>query len=143
MTTQTSPTELIDRVWGEAVEGGDVDVIDDALTDDYVGHTPGATGGIRGPDGFKQYVHTLRAAFPDLSVTIEDRLVTDDAIVDSYTIRGTHDGTFKGVSPTGTEVEFNGIVIHYLEHEQVRKDVAVFDALDVMQQLGVVDPPSE
>lgn len=143
MATQNAPTTLVDRVWDEAVEDGDVDVIDDALSDDYVGHTPGAPEGIRGPDGFKQYVRTLREAFPDLAVTIDDRLVTEEAIVDRYTMRGTHEGTFKGISPTGTEIEFTGIVIHYVENGEVRKDVSEFDVLDVMHQLGVVEPPGE
>lgn len=143
MATETAPTTLVDRVWNEAVENGDVDVIDDALTDDYVGHTPGTPGGIRGPDGFKQYVRTLRAAFPDLTVTIDDRLVTEEEIIDRYTIRGTHEGDFQGISPTGTEIEFTGIVIHYVDNGQVRKDVSEFDVLDVMHQLGVVESPGE
>lgn len=143
MATETAPTTLVDRVWNEAVESGEVDVIDDALTDDYVGHTPGAPGGIRGPDGFKQYVRTLREAFPDLAVTIDDRLVTEEAIVDRYTMRGTHEGSFKGIPPTDTEIEFTGIVIHYVENGKVRKDVSEFDVLDVMQQLDVVESPGE
>lgn len=140
MATQEEPATLVDRVWDEAVENGDVDVIDDAVTDDYVCHTPGAPEGIRGSDGFKRYVRTLREAFPDLSVTIDDRLVTEEAIVDRYTIRGTHDGEFRGISPTGTEIAFTGIVIHYLDDGKVRKDVSEFDVLDVMQQLGAVEP---
>lgn len=116
-------------------------MIDDALTDDYVGHTPGVPRGIRGPDGFKQYVRTLREAFPDLAVTIDDRLVTENAIVERYTMRGTHEGTFKGISSTGTQIEFTGIVIHFVENGKVRKDISEFDVLDVMQQLGVVEPP--
>lgn len=143
MATAEPAIRRLDRVWNEAIGNGEVDVIDDALTDDYVGHTPGAPGGIRGPDGFKQYVRTFREGFPDLSVTIEDRLITEDAIVDRYTMRGTHEGEFKGIAPTGTEIEFTGIVIHYVENGKIRKDVSEFDVLDVMQQLGVVEPPGE
>ena len=143
MATEQQTTALVDRVWNEAVESGDLDVIDDALTDDYVGHTPGAPGGIRGPDGFKRYVRTLREAFPDLAVTVDDRLVAEDAIVDRYTMRGTHEGEFEGISPTGAEIEFTGIVIHYVENGKVRKDVSEFDVLDVMRQLGVVESTDE
>lgn len=143
MATQNTPTTLVDRVWDEAVGGGDTDVIEAALTDDYVGHTPGVPGGIRGPDGFEQYVRTLREAFPDITVSIDDRLATDDAIVDRYTMRGTHEGPFKGIPPTGTEIEFTGIVIHYVENGKVRKDISEFDVLDVMQQLGAVEPPGQ
>lgn len=142
MATQKATTTLIDRVWNEAVENGEVSVIDEALATDYVGHTPGTPEGIRGPEEFKQYVQNLREAFPDLSVTIEDRMVNEEAIVDRYRLRGTHDGDFKGIAPTGTEVEFTGIAIHYVDDGEIRKDVSEFDVLDVMSQLGVVDPPS-
>lgn len=143
MATKETPATLVDRVWTEAVENGETDVIHEALTDDYVGHTPGASEDVRGPDGFEQYVRTLREAFPDLSVTVEDRIGTEDAIVDRYRLRGTHEGEFMGVPPTGTEIEFTGITIHRVEDGRIRTDISEFDALDVVQQLGAVEPPTD
>lgn len=143
METTEANTELVDRVWEEAVENGNFAVIDEVLASDYVGHTPGAPEAISGPDGFKQYARTLREAFSDLSVTIEDRIVSEDTVVDRYRARGTHEGEFRGVPATGAEIEFTGIVIHYIEDGQVVKDVSEFNALDLMEQLGVVEPSGE
>lgn len=142
-TTAEANTELIDRVWDEAVENGEMAVIEEAVTNDYVLHTSGASEPIQGPDGLKQYKRALRAAFPDLSVTIEDRIVGEEAVVDHYRMRGTHEGDFQGIAPTGTEVEFTGIIIHYLEDGKIVENVAEFNVLALMEQLGVVEPPGE
>jgi predicted ester cyclase len=131
-------TELIDRVWEEAIEKGEMAVVDEPLASDYVLHTPASPEPIRGPEGLKQYKRTLREAFPDMSVTIEDRVVGEDSVVDRYRMRGTHEGEFNGVAPTGTEVEFTGI-IHYLEDGKVVE----FDLFGLMHQLGVVESPGE
>lgn len=136
-------TERIDRVWEEAIENGEMAVVEDALASDYVLHTPGAPEPIRGPDGFKQYKRTLREAFPDISVVVEDRVVGEDAVVDRYRMSGTHEGEFNGIAPTGTEVEFTGIIVHYVEDGKVAENVVEFDRFGIMQQLGVVEPPEE
>lgn len=143
MATTELDTELIDRVWTEAFENGNLDVVDDAVTSDYAAHTPGSVEPIRGAEGFKEYLRMFREAFPDASVTVEDRIVGEDAVVDRYVIRGTHRGEFRGIPATGTEIEVTGTVIHYLADGKVRKDVSEFDSLDLMQQLGVVDAPGE
>ena len=143
MVVTEANTELIDRVWEEAIEKGEMDVVDEAVTSGYVLHTPGAPEPIHGADGLKQYKRTLRAAFPDLSVTIEDRVIGEEAVVDRYTLRGTLEGEFKGVPPTGVEVEISGIIIHYLEDGEVAEDVVEFDVLGLMQQLGAVEAPGE
>lgn len=87
----------------------------------------------------------LRTAFPDLSVTIEDRIVGDGdgAVVERYTLHGTHDGEFMEIPATGNEVELSGTVIHYVTDGRVVESVSEFDGLDLMQQLGVVEVPRE
>lgn len=143
MTITKANTKLIDRVWEEAIENGEMAVVEEALASDYVLHTPAAPEPIRGREGFVQYKRTLREAFPDISVTIEDRVVGEDSVVDRYRMAGTHEGEFNGVSPTGVEVEFTGLIVHYLADGEIVENVAEFDVLDIMQQLDVVEPPGE
>jgi steroid delta-isomerase-like uncharacterized protein len=142
MAITEAATDRIDRVWQEVMEEGEMAVVDEALTSDYELVAPGEPEVIRGREGFKQYKQAFHAAFPDLSVTIEDRIEGEEAIVDRFRLRGTHEGEFKGIPPTGTEVEFTGTIIHYLEEGKVRRDVSEFDVLDIMQQLGVVEGPT-
>lgn len=142
MAISKSSVTLIDRLWEEAWNEGDLSVVDEALAGDYVLHAPSAPQGIRGPEEFKQLLRTYHEAFPDLEITVDDRVIGDRAVVDRYTFRGTHEGEFMGIPPTGVETEHTGVVIHYPEEGQLVKNVAEFDAFDIMQQLGVVERPS-
>lgn len=142
MALTETTTERIDRVWEEAIEDGEMGVVDEVLASDYVLHTPAAPEPIRGRDGFKEYKRTLRRAFPDLSVTVEDRVVGEEAVVDRYTMRGTHEGEFQGIAPTGTEVAFTGLIVHYLADGEVTENVVEFDVFGLMRQLGAVDAPT-
>jgi predicted ester cyclase len=61
-------------------------------------------------------VQAFRTAFPDLHFTIEDLFVAREKVVVRSTARGTHQGTFLGVPPTGQRVEFRAADIHRVAH---------------------------
>ena len=52
-------------------------------------------------------------------------------------MRGSHRGESKGIAPTGNEVEVTGI-FHFSEEGKVRESWDNFDALGMIQQLGIV-----
>lgn len=143
MATNEVDTGLFDRVWKEAFENGELDVIDELVPSEYVLHTPGSPEPIRGSDAFKQYVSGYSEAFPDLSVTIDDRIVAEDAVVERFRMRGTHEGEFRGIPPTGNAIDVTGIIVHYMEDGRAVEDYSEFDSMDLMQQLGIVEPPGE
>jgi len=59
-----------------------------------------------------EYVRQVQAAFPDLSVTIEDMIAEGDRVAVRTTWRGTFDGeAIGGVPPTGESVTLFGTVI--------------------------------
>jgi hypothetical protein len=57
----------------EAVSSGNLAVLDEVFAPNVVDHDPAPEQG-PGPDGYKRFFSGLRAAFPDLKVTV-DRLV--------------------------------------------------------------------
>src|SRR5262249_437867 len=61
--------------------------IDRQIAADFVDH---GNPGIVGPEGVKTHIKALRAAFPDLSVTIEDIVAEGDLVAVRGTWRGTH-----------------------------------------------------
>jgi predicted ester cyclase len=56
-------------------------------------------------DTFKETFSEAREAFPDLHVTIEDLVAEGDRVTARVTMRGTHQGVFQGLVPTGKRVE--------------------------------------
>lgn len=114
---------------------GDVSVGEELLAADFVDHTPfGPFAPDR--DGVLALFAMLRAAFPDLRAEIQDQLEDGDKVVTRKTFRGTHQGEFMGIPPSGTEVAFDVIDIVRIQGGQIREHWNVVDAMALMSQLG-------
>jgi steroid delta-isomerase-like uncharacterized protein len=124
----------------ELFNRGNLDVADELFTPDFVYHDP-AGGQLRGPENVKGYAAMLRAAFPDLQQTIEDQIAEGDKVAYRWTARGTHEGELMGIAPTGKRVEFTGIAVARLADGRIEEMWENYDALGMMQQLGVVPSP--
>src|SRR6266702_7864919 len=59
----------------------------------------------------RQHLPHMRAAFPDLSHTIEVELVEGEMIACVATVHGTHQEFFMGIAPTGKQVSFMLLLI--------------------------------
>jgi predicted ester cyclase len=60
-------------------------------------------------DTFKQTFSEAREGFPDLSITVEDVMAEGDGVAARVVMRGTHQGEFQGLAPTGKRVEVKAI----------------------------------
>jgi len=123
----------------EVINQGNLDLIDTIFTADYVDHLSGGPD-IPGPAGLKQFVGMFRGSFPDAQFTVEDRIVEGDRIAVRWMMRGTHQGEFQGIPPTGTSVTVSGIAIHRFAGDQIQESWDYFDALGLLQQLGAIPP---
>ena len=120
-------------------QGGNLDAAQEIYAPDYVGHEP-TFGDVHGVEGAKQFAATYRQAFPDLQTTMEDQLAEGDKVVTRFTARGTHQGESEDFGPpTGNRIEVTGITIErFSEEGKIVEDWTNFDALGLMQQLGLV-----
>ena len=89
----------------EAVSSGDSDALDALIASDLVDHNP-VPGQVPGLAGFEQWMTMARSSFPDLHGTVEQVLAEGDLVAGRVTWRGTQDGPFAGVAPTGRRVTF-------------------------------------
>lgn len=107
-------------------------VIDRQVAPDFVDHCqPGQSG----PDCVKAQTRTLRAAFPDLTVTIEDLVAEGDLVAVRGTWRGTHQGEFRGVPPIGRRIELSGMAFWRIAGGQIRESWSLIDLPTLMRQL--------
>ncbi len=122
----------------ELINAGNVDGFGDLLADDFVEHeeTPGLAPT---KDGVKAFFRIYIAAFPDLRLDPEDVLASGDKVVARVRATGTHQGEFMGMPATGKGIDVQLIDIMRIGDDGlVREHWGVFDALAMMQQLGVV-----
>jgi steroid delta-isomerase-like uncharacterized protein len=117
---------------------GNLDVIDELIASDYVGHDPAEPEPRRGPEGLREFVTAYRSAFPDVRVTVEQQLAEGDLVATRWTARGTHEGELMGIQPTGKQVTVSGMSISRLSNDKIVEGFQNWDTLGMMQQLGAV-----
>ena len=130
---------IVRRAFEEVWNQGKLDVIDEIFAIDYVGHMPGSPD-LHGPKGFKQFVTMNRTAFPDIQFTVEDQIAEGDKVVIRWSSTGTHKGELMGIPPTGVQVTSTGIGISRISGGKAVEDWDNWDALGMLQQLGVIPP---
>jgi steroid delta-isomerase-like uncharacterized protein len=129
---------LLLRVFMELWNDGKLAVADEIFAPEYVNHDPASPDFGTGPEGVKQTVTLYRNAFPDLLFTIEHMIETEQFITTRFTSRGTHKGELRGIPATNGSIQVDGIVIHRISGGRIVEGWAVWDALGLMQQLGVI-----
>jgi steroid delta-isomerase-like uncharacterized protein len=95
-----SADELLGRLFQDGMNGGDDSVVDEVLAEDYTNHTLGANG----RDAMRGVLAGFRSAFPDLEITIEERMVDGARAAQRGHFTGTHQGEFAGMPATGKHV---------------------------------------
>ena len=93
---------LIRRLFEQGFNRGRLSIVVEIFQPDFVDRsTPDQPPGIQ---GVKDYIAMVRTGFPDIVVTIEDLVAAEDKVVVRTTWRGTHQGMYEGVPPTGRQV---------------------------------------
>jgi len=128
--------EVLDGIY-EAVNTGNVALLDKLVAPDYIEHSEG----FQGVEPFRQQIITFRAAFPDLHVTIED-LITDGGRFASRTmVTGTHTGDLMGMPATGKRISVQAVDIGRIENGQAKERWGGLDMYTLLTQLGVIPAP--
>jgi steroid delta-isomerase-like uncharacterized protein len=110
----------------------------DDIFDRYHAHQSDGSVPERGPEDVKRFTGEFRSAFPDFHSDIEDMVAEGDKVATRWRMRGTHQGEFRGIAPTGKQVEVTGIGIFRFSAGKVVESWDNFDQLGMMQQLGVI-----
>ena len=92
---------------------GNLDVIDEVCSPDFVFHSPNFPGWPRGPEGARTLVTAGRSMFSDAHTKIDDVFAADDKVVVRMTIRGTYIGEPKhGFPKPGERFAMGGVAIY-------------------------------
>ena len=130
---------LVRRYFEGIWDDGNLDLIDELFTTNFVRHGPTATEGeVRGLEGFKGVVGMYRTAFPDLRVPIEDLIAEGDRVVSRWTARGTHQGELMGIAPTGNQASVTGMIVDRISGGRIGEEWVEHNTLHLMQQIGAL-----
>jgi predicted ester cyclase len=125
---------------------GDLMSADKVMHPECVIRYPNLPEEIVGLEAYKEYDKMTRIAFPDFKMTIDDFFVKDDKIVLYWALDATNTGSLMTpmgeLSPTNKKFRISGIAVSHIVAGKIKEDVAYFDMLNMMQQLGfTLTPP--
>jgi steroid delta-isomerase-like uncharacterized protein len=123
---------FIEEVWNK----GRLDTLDQFVTHDVQGHDP--VNPTKGMAALRDVVQKYRTAFPDLRIEIQDVFSSGDKVVTRWRASGTQRGKLDELPATGRQATVTGITIDRFSGDRIIESYGIWDALGLMQQLGVV-----
>ena len=132
-------SSLINRFYSEVLSGGNLALVDEMVTDDFVDHELALPGQPPGKEGARFFANAIRSAFPDISVkAAEPTLFDGDLEALHVVLTGTHQGDLMGIPATGKSVEFGGTDIIRIRDGKIAEHWGSTDTMSLMQQIGAV-----
>lgn len=127
------------RRWIEAINARKwFDAAEECFAADHVGFNA-APDQTPGPEGVKQRLAPFLVAFPDLHFTIEEIVAEGDMVVARFMVKGTHQGMWLGIAPTGRRIRITWVSWAKVEGDKIVRSWSLFDGLTMMRQLGVLE----
>jgi steroid delta-isomerase-like uncharacterized protein len=130
--------KVVHRLFEEVWNKGNLPLADELFAPTYEHHDASTPDLGRGPESEKKRVTHYRTAFPDLRLTIEDIIAEGETVVARWSCRGAHNGDLSGIAPTGKQFTISGVTIARFANGKIVEGYVNWDALGLMQQLGVV-----
>lgn len=134
--------DLNRRFYKEVFENRDVDAVEHFVAENVVEHEAPPPGIQLKPGrmGVKQLLSAYLDAFNPLTVEVHNQYVDGDTLISRITFHGTHTGTFAGAPATGKRFSAEAIDIIRFEGGQMAEHWGQFDAVSMMDQLGLMPP---
>jgi len=139
-TTPEENKEILRRWSREVFNAKQVEVIDDLKVPNYADWSrfPGQAPTL---ESYKKTLRMFFQAFPDFHFTAEETLAEADMGLIRGTWRGTHTGTFMGLTPTGKEVGCRRLDFFKFGEGKMTEHWGAGLELPVLELMGFRPPP--
>jgi predicted ester cyclase len=131
------------RLYEEVFGKGNYGAADEIMSADVVNNGPGVPPAT-GTEGIKRQAALLRAAFPDLHITLNDQFGSGDRVVSRWTGAGTHTGPLNlptgTLAGTGNSICFDEIRIDRHADGRIAESWWIPDRFTLWMQLGLLTP---
>jgi steroid delta-isomerase-like uncharacterized protein len=121
---------------------GSVDAMDAAMSPGVRRDAPGEASDAANLAELKEVVLSMRAAYPDARVTLDDAYYLEDLSFGFWTFTGTNTGE-GDMPPTGASVRISGLTVLRFADGRITEEIVYFDNADWLSQLGFTfEPPA-
>lgn len=136
----TENEEIVRRFAEQFINAGNHDTAEEFLAEDVHDYTP--LGETTGRDAVVETTKELGAAFPDFTIRLEEVVADGDTVAVRMTQRGTHEGEFMGIEPTGNSFEIEAMAFVRLADGKIVERRTRPDLLGLLRQLGITELPA-
>jgi predicted ester cyclase len=137
MTTEQNKSFM--RRFVEASVASDPTTYKEMIAPDFVAHL---AGGPQNRDTFLQHNNFFNTAFSNRQMFLEDLIAEGDKIMARVTWKGVHSGDFQGLPPTGHQIEISAFIVERIKDGKTVEHWSLFDQKSMLQQLGLIPPPT-
>lgn len=127
-------TALVRRWVDEVVNKHDPDAATTFFPSDFLSHQPGGT--VHGLMTWRTVIADYLDAFPDYRIEIEAAVAQGDLVATRWVATGTHEGTFRGIAPTGEKVTVRGMEFDRVADGKIAETWSEFDWHGFLHRLG-------
>ncbi|MCO8254533.1 ester cyclase [Haladaptatus sp. AB618] len=122
MYSELESIVLVENFFGDFVEDGNLDEVEDFVSVDYIGHDFSDSGEIEGTKGVKDTIQAVRNSFDGFEVALGDTHVSDNRVVSMIGIRGDQNESVLGIDPSPDgQTEIFGVAISLIEDGKIRE----------------------
>ena len=129
--------QLIRRYIEEVINTGNIKMLPEFIGPDYV-EIYNNVKYESGLEGAKEHILGARQTYSDLHLTIEKQIAEGDWVVTQVTARGTHNGTWMGIKPTGKDIEFTCVNIDKVVNSRIVEHGGAADMLLPLLATGAI-----
>jgi predicted ester cyclase len=104
---------LVQQFYEDVVSTGDVNRVAEFVAAECV-ETDGLARVNSGIDGMVEHVRGVRGVCPDLRITVDRQIAEGEWVASLITARGTHQGEWLGMKPTGRTLVFTGVNVDHV-----------------------------
>lgn len=126
----------VHRLLEEGFGGGDLSVVDELVSADFIEHQNGAQG--VGPDAVKRIIRGLHESFTELRLTVEALSASEDTVWVRSRATATNTKPFMGRPPSGKPIAIDVIDVIRFRGATMVEHWGVADRLGMIQQLGLM-----
>jgi len=134
---------IVRRFCDEFFNKGNLRIVEELHTPDYQHHDPDAPDPGGGAEGYIKRNAVFLKAFPDRRLTFEDQVAEGYRVATRITMRATHTGDLPNMPATGRPLTIVSMHICRIMEGRIAEEWELFDALGMLQQLGVYTPPDK
>ncbi len=129
--------QIVRRYIEEVVNTGNVELIDNFISEDYVEIYDGKRY-LLGIVGAKEHIKGVRQTYNNLHIEIDLQIGENDYVATSITATGIHTGKWMDIKPTGKPVLFTGVNVDKVINGKIVEHGGAANLFTTLLDIGAI-----